>query len=143
MRTMSWRLQCLWFMLASLSHAASLSGWVADQSGSRIPGAALTLTMQSGALDPLKATSDAGGRFTFEGIAPGTYDLLVQMPGFVSLKQIDINIVSGDVELPELILNVGSGGCGGGPPATRMRQILIKIKHLFAPIDWSKVTICQ
>jgi|HubBroStandDraft_6_1064221.scaffolds.fasta_scaffold445864_1 hypothetical protein len=143
MRTMSWRLQSLWFMLASLSRAASLSGAVGDPAEMRVPGATVTLTIRGGTLDPLKATTDAGGRFTFEGIAPGTYDLLVQMPGFVSRKQIDIHIDSGDVELPELVLIVGVG-CGGyGPPPTWTQRILLKIKRFFAPIDWSKVTICE
>ena len=140
---MSWRMQCLWFMLASLSRAASLTGLVVDPTEARFPGATLTLTMKGGNLDPLKVSADAGGRFTFEGIAPGTYDLLVQSRGFWPLKRIDIHTGSGDVELPELILNVG-GGCGSDrPPPTRMQRIFLKIKLFFAPIDWSKVTVCQ
>ena len=131
-------------MLATMSRAASLSGLVVDPMEARIPGATITLTIKNGTLDPLKATSDTGGRFAFEGIASGTFDLLVQMTGYMPRKQNDIRVDIGDVELTELVLSIGEGcPSSGGTPSTRRQRILFKIKHFFAPINRSDVTICQ
>jgi len=106
-----------------------------------MPGVTLTLTVSGSSVD-FKATTDAEGRFTFHGVAPGAYDLLATMPGFISLSRRNILIGEDDVELPEIVLNIGLG-CAGGLPTTGLQQLLLRIKRFFAPIDYSKVTICQ
>ncbi len=55
---------------------------VASASGDPLPGA---LVEASGTADPdsfLSAVADSAGRFVFRSVSPGTYDLVITLPGF-------------------------------------------------------------
>ena len=63
------------------SSSAEIEGTVTDAHGGLIPGAVITLTQptQPGLRD---TTSDSSGHFTFTGLRPGKYNLLVAAPSF-------------------------------------------------------------
>jgi protocatechuate 3,4-dioxygenase beta subunit len=52
----------------------SLVGTISDQSGSPVPGAAVTITNQSTGLTR-ESNSDGEGRYIFQNVIAGTYDL--------------------------------------------------------------------
>ncbi len=63
----------------------SLSGTVQDQTGGRIPGAAVTVTNQQ-TQEPYGAVTNASGAFTFANLPAGTYELAAQLSGFRKIR---------------------------------------------------------
>jgi iron complex outermembrane receptor protein len=73
-----------WAMIASgaltcVAQQLSISGTVQDATGA-IPGASVTLRDPSGATTP--TTTDGAGRYRFDGLRPGSYELAVRREGF-------------------------------------------------------------
>jgi len=64
-------------------YAGSISGLVTDSSGAVIPGAHLTLTDRERGFT-FAATTDTAGRYLFRDLAPSTYRLVIEAPGFAS-----------------------------------------------------------
>ncbi|HEX6086839.1 MAG TPA: carboxypeptidase-like regulatory domain-containing protein [Thermoanaerobaculia bacterium] len=64
------------FLLAALVTVSSL---VIDSTGGPLPG--VTVTLSNGTLTRT-AVTDAGGRYTFEGVREGTYDFRHELAGF-------------------------------------------------------------
>ena len=62
-----------------------VSGVIVDQSAGVIPGAAVTLLGQAGAMR--STTSQADGTFSVDGVAPGTYVLRVELSGFETYQK--------------------------------------------------------
>lgn len=60
---------------------STLTGVVRDQSGAAVPGAKVTL-LPPGGHQAQSVVSGPGGSFEFTAIAPGTYELRVEQPGF-------------------------------------------------------------
>ncbi len=75
----------LFLLIAAAAQAqvatAALSGTVTDQSAAMVAGAAITLA-QAGTGFEHATTSDSGGSYTFDELAPGSYTLRAQKPGF-------------------------------------------------------------
>lgn len=59
----------------------TVSGRIHDESGSAVPGVAVQLTASDGGA-PRTATTDRQGRYRFERIPPGEYELRAGLPGF-------------------------------------------------------------
>jgi hypothetical protein len=101
---------CLCFapaMFGQSAPATSLSGTVADPSGSFVPKAALELTNIATRWTRNTAT-DTQGHFLFTLVPPGRYELTVTAAGFAPLKQQGVSL---DVDVPvnlELKLAVAS-----------------------------------
>ncbi|MDH4065493.1 MAG: TonB-dependent receptor [Acidobacteriota bacterium] len=60
---------------------ASIAGTIASHDGARIPFATLTLTDEASGRTVRRASDDRGA-FLFENVPAGTYDLLIDAPGF-------------------------------------------------------------
>ena len=58
-----------------------------DQFGGLLPGAAVKLT-QLGAGNAHTGVTDRGGSFVFKGLAAGDYELVTDLPGFTSVKNV-------------------------------------------------------
>src|SRR5947207_1986131 len=84
---------------AQSAPTTSLSGTVADPSGSFVPNAALDLT-NTGTRWTRQTTTDSQGRFQFNLVPPGRYDLQVSAAGFTSVRQQGINL---DVNVPATV----------------------------------------
>ncbi len=85
----------------------SISGTVADQTGSAVPGAEITLTsVQTGF--SRSVTSDANGSFVLTQLLPSTYRLAVTSKGFKRYEQTDIVLTATErVVLQRIDLQVG------------------------------------
>jgi len=72
-------------MLPVASHAqsfnGSVSGTVADPSGSPVPGADLVLKNMATGVE-LQRTSETDGGYAFRNLLPGSYELRASLPGF-------------------------------------------------------------
>ncbi len=86
--------------------SGQLAGVVTDESGAPVPGAAVTVT----AVDSNRSrslTTNASGSFVATAIAPGRYQLRVELSGFRPLVRRDLVIVTGETLRVDVALEVG------------------------------------
>jgi hypothetical protein len=81
----------------------TIRGQVTDSSGALIPGAAMTLTMAGG--QPRTQASGPDGSYSFAGLAPGSYTLRVNTPGFAAFEQ-QVTVAPGQVQRLNVPLRV-------------------------------------
>lgn len=92
---------------AAQSFKATLVGTVTDASGGVVPGAAVTMTEQGTRLSQTVYT-DADGRFSIPQLAPGHYELTVELEGFRKSIQRDLTLETDQVRRVSVVLEVGS-----------------------------------
>ncbi|HEY4365063.1 MAG TPA: TonB-dependent receptor [Bryobacteraceae bacterium] len=96
----------LWFLPAVVfGQASTLRGVVTDESGALVPGARVTVTPPRGA--PQTAATDAGGAYSFSGLAPGTYSVQASGPNLALPQSRVITLDAGTLTL-NLQLRVAS-----------------------------------
>ncbi len=78
---------------ASTQSLASLHGNVTDPSGTVVPGATVHLINSANNSDRT-ALTDQRGSYTFADVAPGTYLVQVEAPGFEKYEQSNLSIVA-------------------------------------------------
>src|SRR6476646_6614901 len=76
------------------STTGSINGKIADSSGGVLPGVTVSATSPS-MMGVQTSVSDTGGNYRFPGLAPGTYTLTFELPGFNTLKREGIVISLG------------------------------------------------
>src|SRR3954469_16459460 len=78
----------------------SVMGHVVDPGGLPLPGVAVTLRPSDGGT-PLTATTDEGGRYEFDGVPQGRYDLDALLEGFedATRRNLDVRQDALDVDL--------------------------------------------
>ena len=72
-----------------------LRGKTTDSTGASLPGATITVSAPE-LPSPLVQVSNANGEFTFSGLAPGTYQLHAQLPGFSPVQYPGIRVATKD-----------------------------------------------
>lgn len=88
-------------LLTAQTDTASLSGIVSDASGGAVPGAAIRLRNQATAL-MRTATSNAEGRYRFDLLPPGLYEVSAEAKGFKRFiaKSLSVEVAqSGTLEI--------------------------------------------
>ncbi|MBZ5648147.1 MAG: carboxypeptidase regulatory-like domain-containing protein [Acidobacteriia bacterium] len=102
---MSWKLAPVWLLLCVAAAAqsgseGSLEGTVTDPTSAAVPGAVVRAT-RMGTSSVHTTSSDAHGLFRFPVLAPGSYEVSVESPGFRRFIQHNIEIgVGAKVDLP-------------------------------------------
>lgn len=86
---------------------ATLSGFVSDASGSRIPGAEVTLTSTEQGITR-HFTSDSQGGYSFALLPPATYTLTVKAQGFQAYNHTNIALAAGQAATVNASLAVGA-----------------------------------
>jgi hypothetical protein len=122
--------------------ASSLGGLVQDSAGAPVARARVTLSSQNSPVQTLTTVADAQGGFDFQGLPGGTYDLLIEAPGFLPLRQSVQIGGTEDARLPALELRIGVA-CWNEKPPSRLRRILFRIRTFFVPVDRSNLPICM
>jgi len=79
--------------LMAAKDSGDVYGRVTDASGAALPGATATLTGPT--IRPLVTTTDARGEFRFLGLAPATYTVTVDLPGFTKVVQQNVVVTLG------------------------------------------------
>jgi outer membrane receptor protein involved in Fe transport len=81
-----------------------VSGTVVDPGGLMVPGVTVTLSSRTGALRT--TVTDAEGRYVFESISPGAYEVSFELPGF-SGQIAKIEVTGGGTATTETRLELG------------------------------------
>jgi hypothetical protein len=110
-----WAHVSLWVLaawaLATPAHAqvgaGAFTGHVLDQAGLTVPGAQVTVTSAATSLVRSSVT-DADGRYSIQGVAPGLYQLRVELHGFRPLVRQGIQLATGETLRLDVRLEVGS-----------------------------------
>lgn len=87
----------------------SLRGAISDPQGAVIPEAAVTLTSQENGSKRQIATN-AAGEYQFPQIAPGTYEVVVEKPGFSTLTRKGIALLVNTPATLNLTMEIGKTG---------------------------------
>jgi Carboxypeptidase regulatory-like domain/TonB dependent receptor/TonB-dependent Receptor Plug Domain len=85
---------CLVAVPALAQQQASISGRVVDASGLGLPGATVTVTSQSTGFTRTVVTADTGG-YAVTNLEPGVYTVLIELPGFSSVRRPDVQLTAG------------------------------------------------
>jgi len=96
----------LLFSAAAAQAQVPLTGVVVDESGSVIPGARVTIAGADGAVAQTQIT-DGAGAFAVRGLAPGSYDVLIEMNRFVPATERVVVPSSGLSEGLRIVLKAG------------------------------------
>ena len=84
----------------------SITGVVTDSAGAVVPGAMVKVTnVETG--QEISAQTNSVGGYTLSNLAPGTYDLSVQAPGFRTLTRRGVSITANTLRREELALELG------------------------------------
>ena len=97
-------LSCL--PLLAQENVGTVTGAVRDESGGVVPGAEISITNVGTGISTDTITSDAG-IYAFNSVAIGGYRLTATMPGFRTLEQSGLRVVSGEVLTIDVTLSVG------------------------------------
>ena len=82
------------FPASAQTPSGEISGTVVDSSGSVLPGVRVTLTNE--ATNAVRLTqSNESGVYVFPAVPPGTYSLKVELEGFSTAEQTNINVQVG------------------------------------------------
>jgi hypothetical protein len=85
---------CLVAAPALAQQQTSISGRVVDSSGGGLPGATVTVTSQSTGFTRTVVTAETGG-YAVPNLEPGTYTVLIELPGFSSVRRPDVQLTAG------------------------------------------------
>jgi len=80
--TMMWMFLAAGAALQPAARAVAVAGVVQDQTGAVLPGAQIALTAAGAAVPVETVASDPAGRFQFDRVPPGTYDIRTEFSGF-------------------------------------------------------------
>jgi hypothetical protein len=72
-----------------------ITGTVTDESGGLLPGATVTVTSPALQVPQIVAVSGANGEYQFLDLAPGTFRVSYEMPGFTTLVREEIVLTAG------------------------------------------------
>lgn len=93
-------------MDSMFSRTGEIHGTVTLEDGSVVPGVSVTL---DGAMTGRRqAVTDINGRFRFDGLAAGTYDLVYELEGFNTLYQKALRVSDDKITTPHVILEMGA-----------------------------------
>src|SRR5262249_9623180 len=84
----------------------TLIGTVKDQQGAAVPGVPVRVTSEALIGGPRTMSTDEEGRFRFLNLAPGSYELEIETPGFASYRAEDIRIGAGATLERTVVLKV-------------------------------------
>ncbi len=90
------------------SNAADLQGVVSDPTGARVPGATVTVRNLATNLER-STTSDAAGVYRVLALPPGRYEVVVDAPGFTTVRNPGLELLIGSVANYDVHLDVRAG----------------------------------
>jgi hypothetical protein len=94
--------------VAAQSGAGSLSGSVVDEQGAAMPGVTVTATAPE-ALVPGMAVTDGTGSYRIGNLAPGTYTVTAELPGFAVFRREGILLRAGaNLQVEDIAMKLGT-----------------------------------
>ncbi len=100
-------------LLSGLSYSQSretsaLEGRVADEEGTALPGAEVTIASPNMMGGTQSRIADAEGKFRFAGLQPGTYDVDASLSGFTSARREGVRLYAGQTLTADFGLKIGT-----------------------------------
>jgi Carboxypeptidase regulatory-like domain len=99
---------CATSLASAQDERATITGRVTDGSGGALPGATVSFTAGDPRSVPVTTVTDAVGQYLSPPLAPGTYTVVVELPGFTTETRQGIVVRSGDVFLHDQSLAVAA-----------------------------------
>ena len=90
------------------SNAADLQGEVTDATGARLPGATITVRNLATNLER-STTSDEEGVYRLLALPPGRYEVVVDAPGFATVRNPGLQLLIGSIAYYRVQLEVRAG----------------------------------
>jgi hypothetical protein len=90
----------------STSGTSAITGRVADSSNGAIPGATIRIVRDGQVVG--SGVSDGSGHYRFPNLAPGSYDVLVELAGFRSVRARNVQVIAGGESTLSHTLEVGA-----------------------------------
>ena len=118
--------------LVAQPSGSSLTGSVVDESGAALPGVTVTINGPGGAKHQI---TGGDGRFSFAGVAPGTYTLTAALPGFGTISRNDVVVGETASELPAMTMKIALRGEEVVVSASKIESSLVN-----APVTMSVIT---
>ena len=110
-RSMGWLLVCALMLLPTNLFAqqnATVQGTVVDEQKAVMPGATVTMTEAASGRQSVAVTA-ADGRYRFDNLAPGQYQLKIELPGFATAEITAIELLVGqNATVPAITLKLAS-----------------------------------
>jgi hypothetical protein len=89
--------------------AGRVTGTVIDSTGAAIPGATVGLQLAGGGTNVYTTTTTASGDFNISAVNAGTYDLVIEAKGFLTVKQPGVEVNTGRTfAVPAIKLEIAS-----------------------------------
>jgi hypothetical protein len=98
---------CLVAVPASAQQQASISGRVVDASDLGLPGATVTVTSQSTGFTRTVVSAETGG-YAVPNLEPGIYTVLIELPGFSSVRRPDVQLTAGSALTFEFRMDIAA-----------------------------------
>ena len=98
---------CLAAVPAFAQQQASISGRVVDASSLGLPGATVTVTSQSTGFTRTVVTAETGG-YAVPNLEPGIYTILIELPGFTSVRRPDVQLTAGTAFTLEFRMDIAA-----------------------------------
>jgi len=89
-------------IVAACAGSSHVSGRVTELAGGPLAGAHVTI---DGLKTHAEIAADAMGRFDFAGLAPGTYKLKAELPGYVMEAHGDVSVARGTTATADFVLH--------------------------------------
>ena len=84
------------------SNVGKIQGRVADQTGGVLPG--VTVELRGSGIMPMVAVTDGMGAYSFDNVAPGTYQLMFSLVNFASNTHRDLVVRAGETATDDEVL---------------------------------------
>jgi hypothetical protein len=95
-----------------LGQPGAIAGVVTGEDGVPVPGASVIVSPHEAAGEHARASTDAGGRFEAEGLAPGSYDVAVAADGRFAAVRAGLTLLAGERLEVTVVLATSSGLVG-------------------------------
>ncbi|HSP07281.1 MAG TPA: TonB-dependent receptor, partial [Acidobacteriota bacterium] len=83
----------------------TIAGVIKDETGDAMPGVLVSVVGEKGIKS---VTTDADGKFSVSGLAPGVYDIKAELSGYVTIGQSDVKVDAGATADVPLVMKPGS-----------------------------------
>ena len=101
-------LACLAVTIEAQVQTGSILIRVSDEQGGAVPGVAVTLTSSALVAGAATGVTDSGGAYRFPSLPPGTYSVKVELQGFQTVQQEQVNVQVGQTIPLDLTMRVAS-----------------------------------